>query len=89
MREGGRGGATAGEPSLVTSLWGMLYADEAEIVSQSPDQPRKMMGVLVVVWAAFGLIVSKANTKVMCLRTKRMLEPTVILSVEAAFQVYN
>ena len=41
---GGRGGATTGETVLVTPLWGMLYANDAGVVSQSPEQPRKMMG---------------------------------------------
>ena len=30
---GRRGEATAGEPVLATPLWGMLYADDAEVVS--------------------------------------------------------
>ena len=54
----------------MTSLWGTLCADEAEVVSQSPEQLRKMMGVIVVVCAAFGLAVSEAKTEIMCLRTK-------------------
>ena len=54
---GGRGEATAGESVLATPLWRMLYADDAGVVSQSPEQPRKMMGVIVVVCAAFGLTV--------------------------------
>ena len=29
----GRGGATAGDPALATSLWGMLYPDDAGVVS--------------------------------------------------------
>ena len=33
---GGRGEATAGESVLVTPLWGMLYADDTGVVSQSP-----------------------------------------------------
>ena len=53
MGAGGRGEATAGESVLVTPLWGMLYADDAGVVSRSPEQLRKMMGVLVVVCAAF------------------------------------
>ena len=32
-RAEGRGKATAGEPVLVTLLWGMLYADNAGVVS--------------------------------------------------------
>ena len=50
----------------------MLYADDAGVVSQSPEQLRKMMGVIVVVCAAFGLIVSEAKTEIMCLRAKGM-----------------
>ena len=30
---GGRGEATAGEPVLATLLWGMLYADDALVIS--------------------------------------------------------
>ena len=41
---GGMAEEIAGEPVLVTSLWGMLYADDAGFVSQSPQQLRKMMG---------------------------------------------
>ena len=35
---GGRGGATAGESVLATPLGGILYADDAGIVSISPEQ---------------------------------------------------
>ena len=86
---GGRGEATAGEPVLATLLWGMLYADDAGVVSQSPKQLRKMMGVIVVACAAFGLAVSEAKTEIMCLRAKGMPESTVTFNVEAAGQVYN
>ena len=88
-RAGGRGEATVGESVLVTPLWGMLYADDAGVVSQSPEQLRKMMGVIVVVCAAFGLTVSEARTQIMCLRAKGMPESTATFSVEAAGQVYN
>ena len=64
--EGGRRGATAGESVLATPLWGVLYADDAGVVSQSPEQLRKMMGVIVVMCAAFGLILSEAKTEIMC-----------------------
>ena len=78
---GGRGKATAGESVLATPLWGMLYADDAGVVSQSPEQLRKMMGVVVVVCAAFGLAVLEVKTEIMCLRAKGMPEPTAIFSV--------
>ena len=67
----------------------MLYADRAGAISQSPEQLRKMMGVIMVVCAAFGLTVSEAKTEIMCLRAKGMPESTAIFSVEAAGQVYN
>ena len=34
----GQGEANAGESVLATLLWGMLYADHARVVSQSPDR---------------------------------------------------
>ena len=67
----------------------MLYADDAGVASQSPKQLRKMLGVIVVVCAAFGLTVSKVKTDIMFLRTKGIPESTAIFSVEAADQVYN
>ena len=86
---GGRGEATAGESVLATPLWGMLYADDAEVVSRSPEQLNKMMEVIVVVCGAFGLTVSETKTEIMCLRAKGMPEFTATFSVEAAGQVYN
>ena len=86
---GGRGEATVGESALATLLWGTLYADDAGVVPQLPEQLRKMMGVIVVVCAAFGLTVSEAKTEMMCLRAKGMPESTATFSVEAAGQVYN
>ena len=86
---GGRGEAAVGESVLATPLWGMLYADDAGVVSQSPEQLRKKIGVIVVVCATFGLTVSEAKTETMCLRAKGMPEPTATFSVEAAGRVYN
>ena len=86
---GGREEATAGESVLATPLWGMLYADDAGVASQSPEQLRKMMRVIVVVCAVFGLTVSEAKTEIMCLRAKGMPESSATFSVEAAGQVYN
>ena len=85
----GRGEAIAGESVLATPLWGILHADDAGVVSQSPEQLRKIMGVIVVVCAGFGLTVSEAKTKIMCLRAKGIPGPTTTFSVEAAGQVYN
>ena len=52
-------------------------------------QLRKMLGVIVVVCVVFGLTVSEAKTKILCLRTKGMSEITATFRVEAAGQVYN
>ena len=86
---GGRGEATVGESVLVTPLWGMLYDDDAGVVSQSPEQPRKMIRLIPVVCTAFGLTVSEAKTEIMCLRAKGMPESTAIFSAETVGQVYN
>ena len=48
-----------------------------------------MMGVIVVVCAAFGLTVSEAKTEIMCLRAKGIPYSTATFSIEAAGQVYN
>ena len=48
-----------------------------------------MIGVIVVVCAAFGLTVSEAKTEIMYLRAKGVAESTAIFSVEVAGQVYN
>ena len=68
---GGRGEATTGESVLATPLWGMIYAHDSGVVPQSPEQLRKVMGVVVVVCAVFGLTVSEAKTEIMCLRARR------------------
>ena len=86
-RNRGRGQVAAGELSLATSLWGMLYSDNAGVVSQTPEHLRK--GVIVVVYAAFGLTELEAKTEMICRSTSEMSEATAIFSVEAAGQVYN
>ena len=67
----------------------MLYADDAGVVSRSPEQLRKMIEVIEVVCAAFDLTASEAKTEIMCLRAKGMPESTATFSVQAASQVYN
>ena len=76
-RTQGRGGATAGELAMATLHWGMLYADNAGVVSQSGEQLRKVLRLIVVVGAAFGLTASE------------MPVTTAIFNVEADGQVYN
>ena len=87
---GGREGATSGEPVLETSLWGMVYADDAGVVSQPAEHLRKMMGMIVVVCAAFGPTVSETiKTDIMCLHTKGMPETIAIFGIGAVGKVYN
>ena len=62
---GGRGAGgekTSGE--AVTLLWSIIYADDAGVVLQSLEQLRKIIRVIVVVCAAFGLTVSEAKTEI-------------------------
>ena len=86
---GKRGATTAGDAALAMSLWGMLYADDAAVVSQSPEQLSKMMVVIVTVCAAFGFTVSEAKTEIMRLRTRGTPDAAASFSVEAAGQVYK
>ena len=67
----------------------MLYADDAEVTSHLPTQLMKMMGVIVVVCAAFGLTVPEAKTEIICQRAMWMPEATTMFSVEAAGEIYN
>ena len=49
------------------AVWGMLYADDACIVSRSPQGLERMMAIFVDVFGAFGLTVSEKKTETMCL----------------------
>ena len=73
-----------GESARTTSLWSMVYADDARVVSQSIEQLRKIVRVIVGGCSAFDLTVSDDKNGVVCLRTKRMPAFTTIFSVEAA-----
>ena len=63
----GRRGKEGGE---VQKLWGMLYADDAGIVSRSSEGPEMMMTVIATACSSFGLTVSEAKTEIICLQTK-------------------
>ena len=49
------------------AIWGMLYADDALIVSRSPRGLGRMMAVFVEVFGTFGLTISASKTKTMCM----------------------
>ena len=68
------------------SVWGMLYADDAGIVSKSAEGLGKMMTVIVTVIEAAGITVSGEKTETMLLCTLNQVLPTSPLVVEAAGQ---
>ena len=47
------------------AVWGMLYADDAGVVSTSPLGLTRMMDVIVVAYQGFGLTVSEKKTEAM------------------------
>ena len=47
------------------AVWGMLYADDARVVSTSPRGLTRMMGVIVAACQEFGLAVSEKKTEAM------------------------
>ena len=68
-------------------VWGMLYADDACIVSRKPQGFTKMMEVIVEVYRAFALIVSAKKTQTMCMPPPRT--PRTMVRIEAAGQIYK
>ena len=69
------------------AVWGMLYPDDACIVSRSPQGLAKMMEVIVEVCRAFALTVSAKKTETMCMPPPRT--PRTMVRVEAAGQIYK
>ena len=58
------------EPAMdyvLRAAWGMLYADDACIVSQSPQELAKMMEVIVDVCQLFALTASAKKTETICM----------------------
>ena len=47
------------------AVWDMLYADDAGVVSKSPEGLTKMMTVIVTVFEEAGLTVSEKKTETM------------------------
>ena len=69
------------------AVWGMLYVDDACIVSRSPQGLAKMMEAIVEVCRAFALTVSAKKTEAMCMPPPRT--PRMMVQVEAAGQTYK
>ena len=53
------------------AIWGMLYADDACVVSRSPRGLGRMMVVFVEVFGPFGLTISESKTETMCMPIPR------------------
>ena len=68
-------------------VWDMLYADDACIVSRSPQGLARMMEVIVEVCRAFALTVSSKNTETMCMPPPRT--PRTMVQIEAAGKTYK
>ena len=68
-------------------VWGMLYADDACIVSRSPQGLAKMMEVIVEVCRAFALTISAKKTETMSMPPPRT--PRTMVRVEPAGQTYK
>ena len=69
------------------AIWGMLYADDACIVSRSPRGLGRMMAVLVEVVGMFGLTISERKTETMCVPIPRT--PATKIVFNATGQQYR
>ena len=67
------------------AVWGMLYADDACVVSRSAQGLAKMMEVVVEVCRACALTVSANKTETMCMPPPRT--PRTVVQIEAAGQI--
>ncbi|CAB1118767.1 unnamed protein product [Ectocarpus sp. CCAP 1310/34] len=72
----GKKGRSAGKQTTVVTdaeaLWAMLYADDAAIVSRSPESLEKMMSVIVRVAGLFGLMAGCEETIEATVRKRRL-----------------
>ena len=71
------------------AVGGMLYADDAGIVSKSTEGLAKIMAVIVTVFEAAGLTVSDKKTETTLLRTPGQVLCTSPLVIKAAGQRYR
>ena len=69
------------------AIWGMLYADDACIVSRSPRGLGRMMAVFVEIFGIFGLTISESKTETMCMSIPRA--PATKIVFNATGQQYR
>ena len=62
------------------AIWGMLYADDACIVSRSPRGLGRMMAVFVEVFDTFGFTISESKTKTMCMPILRASATKIVFN---------
>ena len=55
------------------AIRGMLYADDACIVSRAPRGLERMIAVVVEIFGVFGLIILESKTETMCILIPRRL----------------
>ena len=75
------------------AVWGMLYVDDAGVVSRSQEGLTRMMTTIVEVFGQFGLTVSEKKTETLLMRApekqpKKGGPPPPPLVIEAAGQTY-
>ena len=71
------------------AVWGMLFADDAGIMSKSAEGLAKMMTVIVAIFEAAGFTVSENKTETMLQRTPNQAPRTSPLVIQAAGQRYR
>ena len=69
------------------AVWGVLYVDDAYIVSRSPQGLAKIMEITFEVCQAFALTVSAKKIEITCIPPPRA--PRTMVRVEAARQIYK
>ena len=62
------------------AIWGMLYADDACIVSRSPRGLGWMMVVFVEVFGTFDLAISESKTEIMCMPIPRVPATKIVFN---------
>ena len=72
---------------LRRAVWGMLYADDACIVSRSPHGLESMMVVIIRVGGAFGRTASEKETEI--IHMPILHGPVTPITINAAGQQYH